>query len=119
MLGRLFVGGHGMITIRPIGKITTYRKIVDVAQQLSHRQDLQKEFGDVQYCGASFRAERMQNSMNVHLTILSDLSCSSFAFCHADLPVKDHFQFDQGHPNNLVPNSTSPGKCAGCYLLRK
>ena len=41
---------------------------MDVAQQLPHRKDLQTAFGDIQYCGASFGTERMQNSMNIHLS---------------------------------------------------
>ena len=57
---------QGATKIRPIGKATTYRKVVDVAQQLPHRQDLQTAFGDIQYFGASFGTERMQNSMNIH-----------------------------------------------------
>ena len=78
---------QGAIKVRPIGKVTTYRKIVDVAQQLPHRQDLQTAFGDIQYCGASFGTERMQNSMNIHLSNHPDLtysaSDSSDAYCHA------------------------------------
>ena len=44
---------QGATKVRP----TTYRIIVDVAQQLPHRQDLQTAFGDIQYCGASFGTE--------------------------------------------------------------
>ncbi len=59
---------------------------MDVAQQLPHRQDLQTAFGDIQYCGASFGTERMQNSMNIHLSTHSDLTYSSSdysdAYCH-------------------------------------
>ena len=77
---------QGATKVRPIGKATTYRKVVDVAQQLPHRQDLQTAFGDIQYCGASFGTERMQNSMNIHLSTRSDLTYSasdySDAYCH-------------------------------------
>ena len=52
---------QGATKIRPIGKATTYRKIVDVAQLLPHRVELQKEFGDIQFCGASFGVERMHS----------------------------------------------------------
>ena len=59
---------------------------MDVAQQLPHCQDLQTAIGDIQYCGASFGTERMQNSMNIHLTTHSDLTYSSSdysdAYCH-------------------------------------
>jgi hypothetical protein len=79
---------QGAIKVRLIGKATTYRKIVDVAQQLPHRQDLQTAFGDIQYCGASFGTERMQNSMNIHLSNHPDLTYSasdySDAYCHAN-----------------------------------
>jgi hypothetical protein len=64
---------QGATKVRPIGKATTYRKIVDVAQQLPHREDLQTAFGDIQYCGASFGTERMQNSMNIHLATQAEL----------------------------------------------
>ena len=85
----LFDYGRGQRTkIRPIGKATTYRKIVDVAQQIPHRLDLQNEFGDIQFSGTAFGTERMQNAMNIHLTTRSDLTYSSSdyedAYCHAD-----------------------------------
>jgi len=67
---------QGATKVRPIGKATTHRKVVDVAQQLPHRQDLQTAFGDIQYCGASFGTEWMQNSMNIHLSTRSDLTYS-------------------------------------------
>jgi hypothetical protein len=51
-----------------------YRKIVDVAQLLP---DLQEKFGDIQFCGASFRIERTQNAINVHLSGNPHLSYSS------------------------------------------
>jgi hypothetical protein len=61
---------------------------MDVAQQISHRFDLQNDFGDIQFCGAAFGMERMQNAMNIHLTTRSDLTYSSSdyedAYCHAD-----------------------------------
>jgi hypothetical protein len=38
---------QGATKVRPIGKATTHRKVVDVAQQLPHRQDLQTAFGDI------------------------------------------------------------------------
>ena len=80
---------QGAIKVRPIGKATTYRKIVDVAQQMPHRHDMQTEFGYIHYCGASFGTERMQNSMNIHLsTRLLGLTYSASddytdAYCHA------------------------------------
>ena len=64
--GELIRLRQGATKIRPIGKATTYRKIMDVAQQISHRLDLQNEFGDIQFCGAAFGTERMQNAMNIH-----------------------------------------------------
>ncbi len=51
---------QGATKVRSIGKAITYWKIVDVVQQLPHRQDLQTAFGDIHYCGASFETERMQ-----------------------------------------------------------
>jgi hypothetical protein len=58
---------QGASKIRPIGKATTFRKIVDVAQNKPHRAAQQVEFGNIQYCGAAFGTERMQNAMNIHL----------------------------------------------------
>jgi hypothetical protein len=79
---------QGATKIRPIGKATSYRKIFDVAQQLPHRKALQEEFGDIQFCGASFGVERMQCAINVHLTVNPTQSYSSSdasdAYCHAD-----------------------------------
>jgi len=86
--GELIRLRQGATKIRPIGKATTYRKIVDVAQQLPYRLDLQTEFGDIQFCGAAFGTERMQNAMNIHLSTRSDMTYSSSdyedAYCHAD-----------------------------------
>ena len=83
--------------IRPIGKATSFRKIFDVAQQLPHRKALQAEFGDIQYCGASFGVERMQCAINIHLTVNPSQSYSSSdasdAYCHAD-----RGRFLQGSP---------------------
>jgi hypothetical protein len=64
--GELIRLRQGATKIRPIEKATTYRKIVDVAQQIPHRLDLQNEFGYIQFCGAAFGTERMQNAMNSH-----------------------------------------------------
>jgi len=79
---------QGASKIRPIGKATTFRKIVDVAQQQPHRQELQSEFGEVQFCGAAFGTERMQNAMNIHLCVHPGLTYSSSdfadAYCNVD-----------------------------------
>ena len=56
---------QGAAKIRPIGKATTYRKIIDVSQLLPHREDLQEEFGEIQFCGTSFGVVRMQNVINL------------------------------------------------------
>ena len=66
--GELIRLRQGATKIRPIGKATTYRKIVDVAQQIPHRLDVQNKFGDIQFCGAAFGTEWMQNAMNIHST---------------------------------------------------
>ena len=39
--------------------------------------ELQEEFGDIQFYGASFGVERMQNALNVHLSVNPHLSFSS------------------------------------------
>ena len=39
---------QGESKVRPIGKATTYRKIVDVAQNKPHRAAQQEEFADLQ-----------------------------------------------------------------------
>jgi hypothetical protein len=79
---------QGATKIRPIGKATSFRKIFDVAQQLPHRKAPQEEFGDIQYCGASFGVEQIQNAINIHLTVNPTQSHSSSdasdAYCHAD-----------------------------------
>jgi hypothetical protein len=79
---------QGVPKIRPIGKATTYRKIVDVAQNKPHRAAQQEEFADLQYCGAAFGTERMQNAMSIHLQVHSDQTYSSSdykdAYCHVD-----------------------------------
>ena len=59
-----------------------------MAQQLPHRKELQKEFGNIQFCGASFGTERMQAAINVHLSVNSAQTYSSSyytdAYCHPD-----------------------------------
>ena len=59
-----------------------------MAQQLPHRQELQKEFGNIQFYGASFETERMQAAINVHLSVNSTQTYSSSdyadAYCHVD-----------------------------------
>eukprot|EP01036_Dinobryon_divergens_P061930 gene61930-biopygen33732 len=79
---------QGASKIRPIGKATTFRKIVDVAQNKPYREAQQAEFGNIQYCGAAFGAERMQNAMNIHLQANSGQTYSSSdyrdAYCHVD-----------------------------------
>ena len=68
-------------------KSELFRKIVDVAQQLPHSQELQKEFGNIMFCGASFGIECMQAAINVHLSMNSTQTYSSSdyadAYCHA------------------------------------
>ena len=86
--GELIRLRQGASKIRPIGKATSFRKIVDMAQQLPHRQELQKEFGNIQFCGASSGTERMQAAVNAHLSVNSTQTYSSSdyadAYCHAD-----------------------------------
>ena len=46
---------QGASKIRPIGKATTYHKIVDVAQGKPHYcAAQQEEFENLQYCGTAF-----------------------------------------------------------------
>ena len=79
---------QGVSKVRPIGKATTYRKIVDVAQQKPHKKALQTEFEGIQYCGAAFGTERMQSAMNIHLRRHPELTYSSSGYadanCHMD-----------------------------------
>eukprot|EP01035_Chromulina_nebulosa_P069318 gene69318-biopygen18419 len=79
---------QGASKIRPIGKATTFRKIVDVAQNKPHRAAQQEEFADLQYCGAAFGTERMLNAMSIHLQVNPDQTYSSSdykdAYCHVD-----------------------------------
>jgi hypothetical protein len=86
--GELIRLQQGATKIRPIGKATTFRKIVDVAQNKPHRAAQQEEFGNIQYCGAAFGTERMQNAMNIHLQANPTQTYSSSdyrdAYCHVD-----------------------------------
>ena len=79
---------QGASKIRPIGKATTFRKIVDVAQNKPHRAAQQEEFADLQYCGAAFGTERMLNAMSIHLQVNPDQTYSSSnykdAYFHVD-----------------------------------
>ena len=69
---------QGASKIRPIGKATTFRKIVDVAQNKPHRAAQQEEFADLQYCGEAFGTEeRMLNAMSIHLQVNPDQTYSS------------------------------------------
>ena len=70
---------QGATKIRPIGKATTHSNIVDVRQQLPHREELQEEFGNIQFfCGESFfGVERMKKAINEKLSVNPHLSYSS------------------------------------------